>query len=483
MRATRRCIREASLPVLAALIGVTFLLNGCGADKTVALDPGEASLASSNSPGMDPPSALTAVALSATRIAIAWQDNSTRETGFELQRSTEAGGTFTVLATLESNVTSYDNDGLTQLTPYWYRVRALRTTGGKTSYSAFSNTAWATTPAAPQPTPGPNAPSGVVAVVIATNFIVVTWVDNSSDEEWFRVEHSPTMTGPWTFVGTLLGSGYTSYTDGGAPSEQQRCYRVIALNAQGQSAPSNTACTTLPAAPSGLTAVAADGPRIDLTWSDNSSAEDGYQLQRATEGGFFSSIAELPANTRSYTDVNVSSGQTYSYFVRAKKDGGFSSISNYASVSVGAPKPPVKPSWAGQPEGYYLGTIWLVWFNVAGTVDSYKIERCDQETCAEADFRVIATVAASTEFIMSRQDGGADWTIYTYRLRATNQVGDSEPSDPVQGRACIEGVDWESPCFPPLPTIGTSEQRTIGLSVRTPVPRRGSSIPARWTRR
>jgi hypothetical protein len=182
MVTTRRCIRDASPSVVAAFCAA-FLLSGCGADRTVALDPGDPSLASSSS-GMSPPSALTAAAVSATRVEIAWRDNATRETGFQVQRSTTgAGGFFSVLTAVGSNVTSYGNDGLGQATQYCYKVRAVRTQGGSTSYSAFSNTACATTPAPPLPPPGPNAPSGVVARPYQNN-ITVTWVDNSDNEEW-----------------------------------------------------------------------------------------------------------------------------------------------------------------------------------------------------------------------------------------------------------------------------------------------------------
>jgi titin len=447
-------------------------------DRTVALDPGELSLTSS-SPGLSPPSALTAVAVSATHIDITWQDNATRETGVELWRSTTGtGGTFELLIVLGSDATSYGHDGLTELKQYCYKARVLRRTGGKTTYSTFSDAACATTPAAPPPPPVPNAPSGVV-VVPRNNLITISWVDNSDNEDWFNIEHSPTGSDPWTLIPISLGSGYTSYTQSNVPLEQLRCYRVFARNGYGWSAPSNVDCTTPPAIPTGVTAVAADGPRVNVTWSDNSSAEDGYQVFRAWGGASFTLIADVPANTSSYTDLDVTTDQTYSYAVRATKDGGFTGLSSYATVTIGTLKLPAKPSFAGAPEGYYLGTMWIVWYNGPGMADSYKLERCDTETCTEADFRVIATVAATTEFIMSRQDGVADWTIYTYRLRATNSVGDSEPSDPAQGRSCIDGVDWESPCFPPLPAIGSSERRTLPLTARSRVAPRLSPTRAR----
>jgi len=90
------------------------------------------------------PSALTATAQSTTRINLAWADNASNETGFQVQRSTN-GTPFTTIATVGANVKAYASTGLTKNRVYYYRVRAVRT-GTPTVYSAYSNTASARTP-------------------------------------------------------------------------------------------------------------------------------------------------------------------------------------------------------------------------------------------------------------------------------------------------------------------------------------------------
>ena len=78
-----------------------------------------------------------------------------------------------------------------------------------------------------------------------------------------------------------------------------------------------------------------DGPAADLAWADNSAVEDGSEVQRAyAEGGPYSGVATLPANSTTYHDVVVLSRTTYWYQVRAKKDGGFSDFSNTASAAL-----------------------------------------------------------------------------------------------------------------------------------------------------
>lgn len=313
-------LRNLALPSLIPLLW----LIAC--DRKQPVGPAlEAGVTGAGGPTVKAPSNTNASAASDTRIEIPWQDNSTNETGFEVWRSLSGpGGTFTKLAGTGANVTKYTDGGLRPVTQYCYRVRAFRNYDGKTSYSDVSNTACATTPAPP----APNAPSATDAVPWNSSTVEVTWADNSTKEDGFRVERSLDGGTSWATVSTSAAN-VTSLQDGGRSSEQQVCYHVVAFNAGGDSPASNTDCTAPPAAPTGLTAKLVEGPAIDLAWTDNSAIEDGYEVQNG-----FGVLADLPPNSTSYRDIGVSYG---SYRVRAKKDGGFSDFSNGASVE---PPPP-----------------------------------------------------------------------------------------------------------------------------------------------
>jgi len=89
------------------------------------------------------PSALTATVRSGTVIDLAWVDNATTETGFEIQQSTN-GTTFTVVGTVGANVRAFSSTGLARNRQYYFRVRAL-VAGSPPVYSSFSNTATAKT--------------------------------------------------------------------------------------------------------------------------------------------------------------------------------------------------------------------------------------------------------------------------------------------------------------------------------------------------
>ncbi len=84
------------------------------------------------------PSALSATAGSDTVINLSWVDNSTNETGFEIERKTGPNGTYAQIATVGSNGATYSNSGLSASATYCYRVRAVNQ-GGNSAYSNEAN--------------------------------------------------------------------------------------------------------------------------------------------------------------------------------------------------------------------------------------------------------------------------------------------------------------------------------------------------------
>jgi len=81
------------------------------------------------------PSNLTATAISSSQIDLTWDDNSTNEDSFSIERDN------VFLATLSPNVTSYSDTALPPSTEFSYRIAAVNTNGS----SGYSNTVTATT--------------------------------------------------------------------------------------------------------------------------------------------------------------------------------------------------------------------------------------------------------------------------------------------------------------------------------------------------
>ena len=52
-------------------------------------------------------------------------------------------------------------------------------------------------------------------------------------------------------------------------------------------------------------------------WTDTSSDENGFQLEKSTDGGAFSVLTNLAAGVTGYQDTSVSTGHTYGYRIRS----------------------------------------------------------------------------------------------------------------------------------------------------------------------
>src|SRR5262245_34535170 len=80
------------------------------------------------------------------------------------------------------------------------------------------------------------------AVVTAAQ-LTLSWSDNSTNEDGFKIERGPATTGPFTQIGTVPPNA-ASYTDSGLAEATTFCYRVRAFNATGDSGYTNVVCAT-----------------------------------------------------------------------------------------------------------------------------------------------------------------------------------------------------------------------------------------------
>ncbi|MBI4286690.1 MAG: DUF4399 domain-containing protein [Chloroflexi bacterium] len=118
------------------------------------------------------PTSLTATAASATQVNLTWTDNANNESGFRIERATDAAFTAGLAQkTAGANMTAFSDTTVAASTAYFYRVFAVNAIGS----SAASNVATVTTPAAPPPPPAggialpPPPASAPVPVTVTLN--------------------------------------------------------------------------------------------------------------------------------------------------------------------------------------------------------------------------------------------------------------------------------------------------------------------------
>lgn len=151
-----------------------YKIRAISANNASAL-VGPASAQTSSAPNSpSAPSSLVATPASATQVNLSWNDNSSVETGYEIQRSSSSTTGFVTFVTTAANVTSYVDTQVSGHSTIYYRARAIRT--GATP-SSYSNVASATTPnRAPTIADVPN--QTIFAGTQATIQITVTDADN-----------------------------------------------------------------------------------------------------------------------------------------------------------------------------------------------------------------------------------------------------------------------------------------------------------------
>jgi hypothetical protein len=113
-----------------------------------------------------------------------------------------------------------------------------------------------------------------------------------------------------------------------------------------------------PEAPTDLAAATLDAYRIQLTWTDASTTESGFQIERSITGeeGAFVTLASVAADITTYLDAGVSGMTSYCYRVRASAS--CAAPSEFSSVAcVTSPAEPcaaLDVTTAGGSEGGYV---------------------------------------------------------------------------------------------------------------------------------
>ncbi len=407
------------------------------------------------------PANLTATAVSSSEIDLRWDDQAQYEDGFRIERSTD-GASFSVIATLPANSSSYADQGLSALTTYYYRVQAYNNAGD----SAYSNTAIDTTPTSTvdvvasgeitvagtvsgtytdtwsddgttetltERTSGGkpqsrysylehkwlfNVGSGNSATVFLN-----AWADTSADGDSYWVAWSPDDTAYYDIFMVTKTSDVGEDQTVDLPMTAQGTIYIRVRDAD--RTPGNNNLDSLhvdhlfirtsprppglPVAPNNLSATASSETQVNLAWTDNATDEAGFYIERSSDGANFTQIGSVGANATGYSDIGVQAANSYDYRVRAFNTVGQSGYSNVATVTT--------------PGGIVLSATG---YKVKGeqTVDLSWTEATS--VVVYRDGLPIATVTNGTTYTDSIGQKGAGG--YTYQVVST---ADNQPSNQV----------------------------------------------------
>ena len=416
------------------------------------------------------PTGLTATASGTTAINLSWSAPATTGgsaiTGYKIESSSDGGSSWSDLVANTSNTTTtYAHTGLGAGDTRHYRVSAINANGTGVPSNVDSATTGTTVP---------GAPTGLTATASGTTAINLSWSAPASTGgsaiTGYKIEVSATavrLDRPGAYAHTGLGAGDT------------RHYRVSAINANGTGVPSNvdsaTTGTTVPGAPTGLTATASGTTAINLSWSapasTGGSAITGYKIESSSDGG--SSWSDLVANTSNttttYAHTGLGAGDTRHYRVSAINANGAGVPSNVDSATTGTTVPGAPTGLTATASG--TTAINLSWSAPASTggsaITGYKIEVSPNGTSGWTD-QVANTNSTATTY--AHTGLGAGDTRH-YRVSAINANGAGVPSnvDSATTGTTVPGA-------PTGLTATASGTTAINLSWSAPASTGGSAI-------
>ena len=195
----------------------------------------------------------------------------------------------------------------------------------------------------------------------------LTWVDNSKNETAFVIERSSSPTGPWSILTTIPSDRLTTGPWTGQRAYSDRVgrntyyYQVYAINVVGDtwdysnpafneipsgggwptltvSSRGSTPVTPTVTAPTNLTATSvvknSRNAIVTLNWTDNSSNETGFLIQRADNATFTLGVVNATVNGNITTlTQTLPRGRSYYYRVLAFSDTVQSGWSNIVNVT------------------------------------------------------------------------------------------------------------------------------------------------------
>jgi len=305
----------------------------------------------------------------------------------------------------------------------------------------------------PLPSP-PHEPTGVNATAgLFDASVTITWTDASNNEDGFYVYRNTSNTTTGATLVNSVPAGATSYVDnatnsgGNAPAEGTTYfYWASSYNLGGESVKSPAASNstggvttvwTTPNAPSGLTATAVSSTQINLSWTDNSTNETGFEIFRSTDGITFSSVTTVGAGVTTYNNTGLSASIQYYYYVTAFNPGDSSLPSNTANTK----------TFPAAPSGLTATAVSTTQINLAWTDNSsdetgFIIQQRSPSgsgswttihtTGAGATSYSVTGLTASTNYgfqvAATRSTAPSGTSAYTAEASATTQAGSGIPT-------------------------------------------------------
>ncbi|MCK5413091.1 MAG: DUF2341 domain-containing protein, partial [Candidatus Pacebacteria bacterium] len=269
------------------------------------------------------PTSASASRNSDTQFTITWQDNSTVESGYKIERKTDTGsgfGAYSQIGTASADATSFvDNSTNNPADPpqaderYQYQLRAYNTIGNSAGYSEDSVIHYTTA----------GTPSNITGTYASDTQFSVSYTDTASVEDTHRIQRCSNANCTVTYetdLGTFESSPQTDSTSVFANSRYRWQARSETPDSLYSAYASSNYEYTTPTAPIIGTPAFVSNTEITVNWTDNSDYEDGFRIEVSIDGGAYAEITPgantVGANIESYAYTSTAN-HNYKFKIRS----------------------------------------------------------------------------------------------------------------------------------------------------------------------
>lgn len=268
---------------------------------------------SKNTTPPDAPSNLQLIAKSNNAVNLLWNDNSIRETNYQVYRKDGTNGEYRAIKLLPANTISWDDTDLSEFIVYYYKVLALNQYGN----SPFSNEV--TT----QGNATGSAPTNLQAQALGATYVLLSWTSSSQNILGFKVQRKLDAESAWAQI-AVIPSDLNEYMDNGLIASTKYNYRVASYTGESQSAWSGTAIVTTQEKdyfpPANVKATYSTSlKKVVISWDNNNPTGEinntfvERRLDGATE---YTPIGAVSGNLNTFVDSSLNYDKVYYYRAR-----------------------------------------------------------------------------------------------------------------------------------------------------------------------
>src|SRR5574343_443520 len=358
------------------------------------------------------PSEVTATASAYNTVVIAWTDGEAASVGIQRKAS---GGTYSSVAVVASGVQTYTDTTASGSTQYTYRVRHVAMPD--TSAWVEATAVWTL----PQP---PSGLAGSYSGKTAT----LTWTNNGVAYTYIKTYYKATSDGSWTTdTETLTGTATTRNITVAAENTAydfriKGYYSSSTLDSDYNTVTSQTSGIM---APTVLEGVSNGSTQVGLTWTDNSSVEDGFEIYK--DGTL---LYTNSAGDTTYSATGLTSSTSYIFKVRAKLGTAYSAFTSELTIVKATPHDATPV--IGTVAAVSSTSLTVTWTDTATNATRFYIYRStDDVTYTEVTY-VDSGLGTYTD------TGLTDDTTYYYKVRAWNTGGYSSYTAAANGATSLD---------------------------------------------